>query len=51
MQNNNNIEAEEMFRQAYNVAIQNNESPENISAHMSRLFDILFKNDKKEILK
>ena len=48
MQNNNNIEAEEMFRQAYNVAIQNNESPENISAHMSRLFDILFKNDKKD---
>ena len=49
MSNGDDITAEEMFRKAYNVAIDNKESAENLSAHMSRLFDILFKNNKKEI--
>ena len=44
---NDQILAEEMFRKAYNVALKNKESAENLSGHMSRLFDILFKNDKK----
>ena len=45
--NNDGILAEEMFRKAYDVALKNGESAENLSGHMSRLFDILFKNDKK----
>ena len=45
--NNDQILAEEMFRKAYDVALKNKESAENLSGHMSRLFDILFKNDKK----
>ena len=48
MSNGDDITAEEMFRKAYNVAIDNKESAENLSAHMSRLFDILFKNNKKD---
>ncbi len=47
VENNNQILAEEMFRKAYNTALKNQESAENLSGHMSRLFDILFKNDKK----
>ena len=45
--NNDQILAEEMFRKAYDVALKNKESAENLSGHMSRLFDVLFKNDKK----
>ena len=41
------IFAEEMFRKAYDVALNNKESAENLSGHMSRLFDILFRNGKK----
>ena len=37
-----------MFRKAYAVGIDNSESPDNLSGHMSRLFDILFKNGKKD---
>ncbi len=48
MTNNDNIQAEEMLRKAFNLASQANESSENLSGHMSRLFDILFKNGKKE---
>ena len=48
IENNNTILAEEMFRKAYDMAIQNRESAENLSGHMSRLFDILFKNNKKD---
>ena len=44
---NDQILAEEMFRKAYDIALKNKESAENLSGHMSRLFDILFKNDKK----
>ena len=48
IENNDDILAEEMFRKAYAVGIDNSESPENLSGHMSRLFDILFKNGKKD---
>ena len=47
IENNDGILAEEMFRKAYDVALKNGESAENLSGHMSRLFDVLFKNDKK----
>ena len=46
--NNDTMLAEEMLRKAYNIAIKNKESADNLSAHMSRLFDILFKNNKKD---
>jgi len=48
MDSNDLILAEDMFRKAYNVAIKNQESAENLSGHMSRLFDILYKNNKKD---
>ena len=48
MDNNDLILAEEMFRKAYDVAIKNKESVESLSGHMSRLFDVLFKNNKKD---
>lgn len=43
-----NLLAEELFSKAYDLSIKNNESVNSKTAHMSRLFDILFKNDKKE---
>tara|TARA_Y100001936_G_scaffold28445_1_gene26689 strand:+ start:2789 stop:3907 length:1119 start_codon:yes stop_codon:yes gene_type:complete len=48
IENNDTILAEEMFQKAYNTAINNGESAENLSGHMSRLFDVLFKNNKKD---
>lgn len=48
MNNDNNIQAEDMLRKAYNLALDSNESVESLSAHMSRLFDVLFKNGKKD---
>ena len=44
----NNSLAEELLNKAYNLSIKNDESVISKTAHMSRLFDILFKNDKKE---
>ena len=40
MNNDNNIQAEDMLRKAYNLALDSNESVESLSAHMSRLFDV-----------
>ena len=48
MDNNDNILAEEMLRKAFDLASDANESSEKLSGHMSRLFDILFRNDKKD---
>ena len=46
-QNGDNNSAEEFLKQAYDLAIKNNESPEKLTNHMAALFDILFLNDKK----
>jgi len=48
MSNNQNVEAEEKLQKAFELATNANESAESLSGHMSRLFDILFKNDKKD---
>ena len=46
-QNGDNNSAEEFLKQAYDIAIKNNESPEQLTNRMAALFDILFLNDKK----
>ena len=48
MNNGNDIQAENMLRKAYKLAVNANESANSLSAHMSRLFDVLFKNGKKD---
>ena len=48
MNNDSNELAEVELRKAFNFGLAANESSEKLSGHMSRLFDILFKNGKIE---
>ena len=41
------IKAEEYLKQAYEIALDNKESPDRLVNHMAGLFDILFANGKK----